>query len=189
MRKHEYVLIALVILSLFVSAALTFKVDRANVQEMGTTHFTNLECEDMAVTDDLTVTDDVDITGDTTVGGTFEATGASTLTGAVASDASLTAGTFGIYTEQSVIEATDGGYITATGTYQPITSTGNVGLSSVAVLTVGKIVILTNESNTTITITDTGTTMLSGDTALGQYDTLTLLSDGTNMIEIGQTNN
>ena len=41
----------------------------------------------------------------------------------------------------------------------------------------------------TITITDTGTLKLSGNAALGQYDTITLWSDGTNWIEISETNN
>jgi hypothetical protein len=39
------------------------------VEELGTTHFTNLEAEDIAVTDDLTVTDDVAISGDVDING------------------------------------------------------------------------------------------------------------------------
>jgi hypothetical protein len=79
--------------------------------------------------------------------------------------------------------------LTPTGTYQPIASAGNIGTSSVAVLAAGTVVNIINTSNVTINFTDTGTLMLSGDAALGQYDTLTLWSDGTNMIEIAQTNN
>jgi hypothetical protein len=96
---------------------------------------------------------------------------------------------FGRFERQAPIEATAGGTITPTGTYQPITSTGNIGLSDLVPTTAGDLLILINESDTTITITDTATTMLSGNIALGQYDSLTLFCDGTNWVELATTNN
>ena len=48
---------------------------------------------------------------------------------------------------------------------------------------------MVNNSNTTITISDTGTLKLSGNIALGQYDTLVLISDGTNWVQLATTNN
>jgi hypothetical protein len=48
---------------------------------------------------------------------------------------------------------------------------------------------LTNVSTPTLTITDTGTTMLSGNLALGQYDTLLLRFDGTNWLQVSTSNN
>ena len=41
----------------------------APITELGTTHFTNVSTEDLAVTDDLTVTDDSTLTDDVAVGG------------------------------------------------------------------------------------------------------------------------
>jgi len=41
----------------------------------------------------------------------------------------------------------------------------------------------------TITLTDTGTLKLGGNAALGQYDSITLLSDGTNWIQVSKADN
>lgn len=187
MRKHEYVLIALVILSLFVSAALTFKVDRANVQEMGTTHFTNLECEDMAVTDDLTVTDDSTLSGDLVVTGSTSGVAAS-FTG------SDTTGLYQIYTEQTAISVTAAGGITSTGTYQPIESGAAVTTSTTCAIisgTVnGQILILVNENaSDAIIVKDGANTNLAGDITLGNDDSLTMIWDGLDWVAISTSNN
>ncbi len=87
------------------------------------------------------------------------------------------------------IEALAAGSIDVVSSMQPITSTGNVGLSDITVTTAGDILLLTNTTNTTITITDTGVIMLSGNCALTQYDTLLMVSDGTNWLEISCNNN
>ena len=97
----------------------------------------------------------------------------------------------GLYklTAATAISVTTDATITPTGSYQPLESAGNVQTSSIAVLAAGTVVHFVNTANTTITFTDTGTLKLSGNAALGQYDSLILLSDGTNWIEVSETNN
>lgn len=114
---------------------------------------------DVVVGDDLTVADDVAISG-------------------LVRHAAATA-----------ITVSNGSEVTPTGSYQPITSAANTGTSDITIQTAGTIVTFVNTANTTITFTDTGTLKLSGNAALGQYDTLTVISDGTNWIEVSETNN
>ena len=114
---------------------------------------------DMVVGDDMTIGDDA------VVGGLLRTSAAAAVT------------------------VTRGGTITPTGSYQPITATKASGTSGIAILSAGTVVRFVNTSANTITLTDTGTLKLSGNAALGQFDTLTVLSDGTNWIEVGETNN
>lgn len=44
---------------------------------LGTTHFTNIEVEDLTATDDITATDDLAVTDDATIGGDFTVSGTS----------------------------------------------------------------------------------------------------------------
>ncbi len=90
---------------------------------------------------------------------------------------------------QSTIVVTNGGTITPTGTYQPISAVAAVGLDDIVIMSDGDVLVLTNVDSNTVTITDTGVIMLSGNIALGEYDTLTLLCDGTNWIQIATSNN
>lgn len=151
--------------------------------------------EDVVVTDTLTVGGVSFLNGNSHVDGTFGSTGAITtalqltVTGDISSAASVMAGAFISTAAQTAIAATDGGTINATGTYQPLTSSGSVGLSAITIKPAGTYLFLTNESATTVTISDTSINKLSGDIALGQYDTLILLSDGTNWLEISTSNN
>ena len=111
----------------------------------------------------------------------------------VGASGTITVGTFLNYSEQTALSISDDGVITPTGTYQPLTTTGgsevNAITMSVSGFQTGDLTILVNEYTNNIAVSDTGTTMLSGDTTLGQHDTLTLLFDGTNWLEVGQTNN
>ena len=170
------------------------------LQAAGISHFSNVTTTgDVVVGDDLSVTDDAAVTGLVTVGETLGVTGDTTLSGALSSGAATlaslsvtaggTIGTWGRYTEQTPISVTMNMTITAAGTYQPLTSAGNVNTSALAAGSVGQVLVLTNESNTTITITDTGTVMLSANWAGSQYDTLTLLADGTNWLEVARSTN
>lgn len=101
----------------------------------------------------------------------------------------LKAGTFvrgAIALSQTLTLATN---ITPTGTYMPIFAAANMSPAGIVAGTAGDLLILTNISNTTIVITDTGTVMLSANASLGQYDTLTLFSDGTNWLQLSTANN
>lgn len=96
---------------------------------------------------------------------------------------------------QTPIAVTNGAVITPTGTYQPLTSSGEVTATlttSVSYVTAGDLLVLLNASptvTTTINIADSGTAMLSAAAALGQYDSLTLWFDGTNWVELSRSNN
>ncbi len=114
---------------------------------------------------DITATDDITVGDDLSVGGWINGNAAPALT------------------------ITAGGTITPTGTYQRITAAAARGTSSVVGHAAGRILVLVNVGSNTITLTDTGTLKLSANAALGQYDTITLQSDGTNWIELAKANN
>ena len=98
-------------------------------------------------------------------------------------------GTFHRLTEQTAISVTTDGAVDPTGSYQQLTASGAVQTSDVTCGSEGDIVMYANTVAQTITITDTGTLKMAGNFAMGQYDTLTLLSDGTNCLEIARANN
>jgi len=136
----------------------------------GTTHFSNLSAADIEVTDDLTVTDDASVGG------------------------LLTVGEYEIFTEQSVVVCTEGAPITATGTYQPITSTAAITTSTTCAVysgtVAGQIVFLVNENASDAIIVDDGAnTDLGGNVTLGSGDILKLLWDGANWLGLGTANN
>ena len=90
--------------------------------------------------------------------------------------------------QQTIVEGTAG--ITPTTSLHQITAAGVVSNTmSVTGFTAGQVVALVNVGANTITIIDTGTTMLGGNRALGQYDTLMIFFDGTNWVELAFTNN
>lgn len=113
------------------------------------------------------------------------------VSGNISAAAEVDVGTFLQLSEasaQTIVDGTAG--ITPTATYHPITAAGAVGNTMYTTgFTAGDLVILVNEGANAITITDTGTTMLTGNIALGQYDSLTLLFDGTNWVEVSASNN
>lgn len=90
---------------------------------------------------------------------------------------------------QDTLAVTVNATIAPTGTYQPLSAVANVGLSSVTAGTAGDWLLFTNTVTYTITFTDTGTLKLSGNAALGQYDTLLLACDGTNWLEFARVDN
>lgn len=92
---------------------------------------------------------------------------------------------------QTGITVTDGSVITPTGSFQPITAAGTVGatLGGCSSTNNGQVTRFVNTVNQTITITDTGNTVLAGNFAMGQYDALTTYCDGTRQIEVGRSNN
>lgn len=165
------------ILSGLIAAALLVVLLNLPVLAQGITNFSNLVLSgDLTVGDDATVTDtlsaaDVTVSDDLVVGDDVT----------IAGDIVTTPGT--------IIAVTAGSTITPTGFYVPITGTTGVGTSSIASLGAGKAIYIVNMANTTITLTDTSTLKLAGNFAMGQYDNITLRSDGTNWIEAGRSNN
>jgi len=89
------------------------------------------------------------------------------------------------------ISLTMNGWVTPTGTLQPLTSAGAVATSGarIAVQPAGSKLILLNLGAQTITFTETGTLISAGNIALGANDSATLLSNGTNWYQVGGSNN
>lgn len=129
---------------------------------------------------DVTVGADMSVAGDVTFDGEVDANGDATFA-AMSIDGAV------VNNPADTIVVTHSITVTPLGVYQPISSTGNTGTSIVTGCTAGREVTMVNQANTTITFTDTGTLKLSGNAALGQYDSLTLrCHDGTNWIEVAQ---
>lgn len=87
------------------------------------------------------------------------------------------------------ITVTQDSTITSLAAYQPLTADEAVSTGSVTTGATGQVVIFTNVSTNTITISDTGTLKLTGNIALGQFDSLMLVSDGTNWLQVATANN
>jgi len=94
-------------------------------------------------------------------------------------------------TPSTAITVTNGTAITPLGAYQPLNGSGTITAATVATTsaTAGDVVALTNQTNTTINIADSGNVKLSAAAAIGQYDTLTLLFNGTYWLEVARSNN
>jgi len=106
-------------------------------------------------------------------------------------DTVLTFSEFLAAEEQTAEVVSAGSTIVPTGTYQPLTSTGSVTTSTSNAIAdgtkVGQLLILVNEnSSDTITIDDGANTRLSGDAVLGNDDSLMLIWDGADWLEIAQ---
>lgn len=109
-------------------------------------------------------------------------------------DTVLTFSEFMAAAEQAAVVVTSGSTITPTGTYQPLTSTGAQTTSTSEAIAdgtvIGQLLILVNENaSSAITIDDGGNTKLSGDAVLGADDTLMLIWDGADWLEIAQSDN
>lgn len=90
----------------------------------------------------------------------------------------------------TAISVTQNVTLTLAAGYQPLQSAGNVSTGAAATCTQGNQAVLINESNTTITLTDTGNLVLGGNAALGQYDTLELLCDSqSKWVQLSKTDN
>lgn len=94
-------------------------------------------------------------------------------------------------TERPTLVVVTNGTLNPTGTHQPISSTAAAALSgaSITVKPDGSLLILRNVGAQSITFTETGTLISAGNIVLAANDSATLLSDGTNWIEIGASNN
>ena len=152
---------------------------RLNVSDTTTLTGAVTTAGDVVIGDDLTVSDGLAVTGDQTLTGALGVTGAATLAGELK------------FTAATAITVTAGSTIATAGyTVIPIAASGTVGTSAVTgCATAGKVTVLRNTTAQTITITDTRTIMLGGNAALAQYDTLTLIGDGTNCLQISKADN
>jgi hypothetical protein len=153
--------------------------------DVGTRGTTNLG--DLELTGALTAGTGVTAT----TGGLTATAGGLTVTagGATLSDGDLVVADDVRVTAQTAITVTNGAAFTPTGTYQPIQAAGEVTPTITAGATAGDLLVLINTSAQTINLADSGTLMLTAAGALGQYDSLTLWSDGTNWIEISRADN
>lgn len=148
--------------------------------------------------------DNLELSGTTTVGGgygssgcTFTDAGVISCNGAATFASTLAqagAATFAgevKFTAPTQVTVTANSTIATAGyTVVPIYAAGTVGTATITgCQTAGKLTILRNISNQSITITDTSTIMLSANAVLTQYDTLTLLGDGTNCLQLAVSNN
>lgn len=93
------------------------------------------------------------------------------------------------YTAPTVATVTNNMTLTPGGSYQSLTAAGTVSFGAITAAEAGTVLTLVNTANQTITISDTGTLKLAGNIALGQYDALNLISDGTNWIQTAPVGN
>lgn len=93
-----------------------------------------------------------------------------------------------VLTAATLISLTNGSTLTPVSSFHRIGSPGTVYVT-LGVCPAGLVTTLENAINATINLTDTGTSKLTGNFAMGQYDTLTLLGDGTNCYELARANN
>lgn len=104
--------------------------------------------------------------------------------GHIDTEGNITLADYLVIEPQTAISVTNAGVITPTGSYQPLESAGPVTATLAACSTAGRVYWFINTVNQTITISDTGNTVMSNNAALGQYDALTMLCDGTRLIQV-----
>jgi len=181
-----------VIPALLLALLLTTAVVTAASNAQGVTRFVRLFTRTLIVELETELWGDLEVTGDTTLHDVTaqEATITEVFAGRVevGGEAEVQHLTLD---SGSVISVTAGFTITPQGVGVPLESAGNVGTSNIVTTTasLGSVILLWNTVDTTITITDTGHLVLAGDAALGQYDTLLLMFDGTRWVEISRSNN
>lgn len=94
---------------------------------------------------------------------------------------------------RTVVLVSMNGSINATGGYQPIsgtmTTTVNVSADNFTVEPAGTIVTLINTGAQSIVITETANMKSAGNLTLGQYDSASFFSDGSDWFQISASNN
>jgi len=182
-----WALVALVVFGVNTYLGVTYPIPEPPddpLVELGTTHFTNLEAEDITATDDLTVTDDAAVGGDLTVTGAVNPADLTTTDDIVVGDDLTVAGLVSIGA-QTAISVTAGAVITPTGSLQPLTSAAAVTCSTTRCIengaTTGDILILKNDNAAdAITIDGTGGNVeCKADVVLGAGDTIILIWGGS----------
>lgn len=115
----------------------------------------------------------------------------STLSGDVTAEQDLTVGDLLSVSPQADIVLTMNGWVTPTGTFQPVRSAGAVSISGahIAPGSNGQLLYLYNAGAQTITITETTGLVSAGNIALGALDAATLVYSGTTWIQLSASNN
>lgn len=165
MKFNKWTTISALLVVVLLLTLVTPVFGQTPITRFGTVVIKTLTVTNGITTDDISATDDGTITDDLIVGSTLRTGAAST------------------------IAVTMNATITPLGTYQPLSSAGTVNTSSITAGTAGDLLVLYNTTNTSIVFTDTGTLKLSGNITLGQNDSLTLQSDGTNWFQLATSNN
>lgn len=112
------------------------------------------------------------------------------VTGTADFDGVVIVGTFARAEKATAQSLSDDFSLVPTGTYQPVSASAAAGgVISTTGRTAGDLLVVINTGTNTVTITDTGTMKLAGNAALGQYDSLMLIFDGTNWVEIARADN
>ena len=157
------------------------------------TNFTWVVTKLLTVTDTATFTEDVNVAGAVGISGattltTLNATGNATIAGtlAVADQFAMSDEIYAI--PQDAYTVTNGSTITVTGAVMELTAAGAVG-ADLPAATDGRLLILINGVNQTITITETATAVMAGNFAMGEGDTLTLMGMGIKWYELSRSNN
>lgn len=107
----------------------------------------------------------------------------------ISASGNLTVAQFFVTPKVTAITVTQDGYITPTASLQAIQSAGTVGTASIAAMAEGTRLTIYNSVAQAITISDTSPLILAGNAVLNQYDSLSLVSDGTRWIETGRSDN
>jgi hypothetical protein len=184
MRRYRALTIALLV------AVLLLTLAGLAVAQSGKVIFTDpVEMRSLTVRNSMTIEGITAFQNATAFNGNVTLGGTATVDGDLSTGGDLQAAGFIRPAANAPFVITNGATITPTGTFHAIGAAGNVAFGSIAAGSPGDLLILFNEDNVTITISDTGTLKLSGNLALGQFDSVTLLSDGTNWIQLATSNN
>jgi hypothetical protein len=141
-------------------------------------------------TDPSTISSTLAVTGRTTTAGL---TSSAVITGTTAafsgalSASAVTAGTFLVLTPATAITVTSAPF-TPLGSYQPIAAAA-WATPTIAALPAGTVLRLINTGTANITIADAAAAKLAATIVLGQYDSLALLSDGANWVQVASSDN
>ena len=149
--------------------------------------FENIRARTVTTVGDTTIGDDLDVVGGLTgttanFSGNINADGAMIVTDYAALQDDL------YLIPADPITVTNGGTITPTTAMVELTAAGAVG-ADLAPCGDGQLYIFLNTANQTITISDTSTTRLAGNAALGQWDSLTVIGSGVSCNEVARANN
>jgi hypothetical protein len=163
---------------------------------------------DLAIADDLDVTDDItadDATLGSAGGGVLTVNGTTVITGNTSIGNGSSASTLAVWGDQSnnanfilqgwqrmdgePFTVEDGRNITPTNTYMELSSSGTVTAAGIVAGTEGDLLILVNVGAQNIVLPDSGTLKLSGGLTLAASDSVVLIADGTNWVQLATSNN